>query len=440
MMEHLARLRVIVWFVIIVLVGLTLAACGGDDEEKSYTVGAIMQNPTAGETWDAFKATLAEDGYVEGENITYFIEASGPLLAEQVSPDKLDLIFAVGGTFGASETNGLTQAKALAGGTIPIIVAPAAGDPIASGDAESLANPGKNVTGLLMLNADDKRFQLFADMLPEHATQVAIIYDPNHSDAVSQLPKIEAVAEQAGLDLLLFATSGAEPETTEQAFAEIPEDVDGLFMLKVWGTSPRWFEWAFAHGVPSSQDGILLQADLPQSLMAYGPSLVQMGVDGARLADQIFKGTPPGDLPLEYPDFHLTIDLAVSEAIGFEVPDETLSLANDVRRSDISVYASQPMSAASDEITHSEGIGACAGKITTMGGTFTICVTTPCDQLVSGGVITYSDTIDVGACSEEDLVGICSSADFDSYYYDGQASALQIGCGFMSGTWTTAGE
>jgi hypothetical protein len=32
-----------------------------------------------------------------------------------------------------------------------------------------------------MLSADDKRFEYFADMLPDSAAQVAIIYDPNHS-------------------------------------------------------------------------------------------------------------------------------------------------------------------------------------------------------------------------------------------------------------------
>jgi putative ABC transport system substrate-binding protein len=100
-MKHRTSWRGIFGCAIAVIAGLALAACGGDDEKKSYTVGAIMQNPTAVETWDAFKAALSEEGYVEGDNITYFIAASGPLLAEQVSVDRLDLIFVIGGTFGA---------------------------------------------------------------------------------------------------------------------------------------------------------------------------------------------------------------------------------------------------------------------------------------------------------------------------------------------------
>jgi hypothetical protein len=75
-----------------------------------------------------------------------------------------------------------------------------------------------------------------------------------------------------------------------------------------------------------------------------------------------------------------------------------------------------------------------------MGGSFAICISTTCDQVVSSASITYSDTSDVAECSQVNLVGVCASAAFDTYYYDGEAAMLQIGCGFMSGKWTTAGE
>ncbi|MBN1566103.1 MAG: ABC transporter substrate-binding protein [Anaerolineae bacterium] len=435
------RIQIVYRVLIVILIGLLLAACGGDDDDskKSYSVGAIMQNPTGVETWDAFKAALADQGYTEGENITYYNEPSGALLAEAVNVAELDLIFVIGGVFGGSEINGLTQAKALAGGTIPIIVASASGDPVVSGDADSLAKPGGNITGLLLLNADDKRFQWFVEMLPDDATQVAVVYDPDHMSIATQLAQIEALADQAGVELVLLATPPDDLATTDQALADIPADVGGVFLLKVWGTSIQWLEWGFAHGVPTSQDSVVLKMSIPQPLMAYGPSLEKMGQDSARLAVQVFGGTKPGDLPFEYPDFYLTIDLGVSEAIGFEVPYAVLNLADTIRRSDVSIFASEPASASAEvAVVHPEGTGACAGTITTMGGAFTICVTVPCEQLVSTDAVKYTDTVDVGGCFDAGYVGVCAAADFDTYYYEGEAAWLEVGCGFMSGKWTAA--
>jgi hypothetical protein len=326
---------------------------------------------------------------------------------------------------------------------------PASGDPLKDEHIESVAHPGKNLTGLILLDTDAKRFDLFVKMLPEEAESVAVVYDSTNAAGVETLAELEDVAEAAGLELLAFAFTGLQPETTAQALAEIPDDVDGLFLLKTWGSSRLWFQWAYEHQIPTSQDGRYDVAGLPLPLMVYGPSNRQVGIRGAHFAYQILNGVKPGDLPLEYTEPILIVDLGIAEAIGFEVPATTVSVANEVVHSDPAVYFTdesaaelaamiQPESAA--PIAHPEGSGACAARQVTMGGTFTACFTVACDTLLDSPVVSYQDRVEVGGCATENLVGTCQTAAFDMNYYDGEASALKIGCGFMSGQWVEAGS
>ncbi len=326
----------------------------------------------------------------------------------------------------------------LADGKIPIVTAPATGDPEAGGDVVSIAQPGKNITGLLLLDADAKRFDLFLGMLPEDAKTVAVIQDPANEGAIRAMPQIEALAQRRGLELLIFSTPAFEPAAAEQAFIDMPEDVGGIFLLKVWGSSLRWFDWAYEHRVPTSQDGRYI-GSMPQPVMAYGPSSVEIGKQAANFADQILKGTKPGELPMQYTDAILIIDLGVADGMGVEVPDETVNLAQEIVHTDISVFAVQP-GVKPVNVAHPAGTGACAAQQTSMGGSYQVCVSAACDVLLDSSVMRYGNKTDVGRCSERGLIGVCSTNTFDIHYYDGDPGVLPIGCSFQTGEWRLAGS
>lgn len=40
-----------------------------------------------------------------------------------------------------------------------------------------------------------------------------------------------------------------------------------------------------------------------------------------------------------------------------------------------------------------------------------------------------------GACPTPNRVGTCAKPDSAVHYYDGEASSLEVGCGFQGGTW-----
>jgi hypothetical protein len=120
--------------------------------------------------------------------------------------------------------------------------------------------------------------------------------------------------------------------------------------------------------------------------MTYGPSLSDVGKQSARLVDQILKGTKPGDLPFEYVDLRLTLDLNLAEAIGLELPDSIVNQAQVILRRDLLVYAA-PSTPSTTGPNHPAGTGACAAVQTNMAGEFKVCVTLTCDELLDSTMI-----------------------------------------------------
>ena len=51
----------------------------------------------------------------------------------------------------------------------------------------------------------------------------------------------------------------------------------------------------------------------------------------AEFVDKILRGTKPGDIPVEQPTkFNVVINLKVAKALGLQIPDKLIALADEV--------------------------------------------------------------------------------------------------------------
>ena len=66
-------------------------------------------------------------------------------------------------------------------------------------------------------------------------------------------------------------------------------------------------------------------------LISYGPDFVDQFWRAATYVDRILKGDKPADLPVQAPTkFELVLNLKTAKALGLDVPDKLLALADEV--------------------------------------------------------------------------------------------------------------
>jgi putative ABC transport system substrate-binding protein len=269
-------------------------------------------------------------GYVERQNIVYearFAEGKMERLSALVSELvqlKVDIIVTQGGP--------ATLAAKQATSTIPIVMAPAAGDAVATELIASLARPGGNVTGMTdeSVQLSAKRMQLLKEAVPK-AALIAILWNVNDQGMTVRYREIEKAARI--LQVEVQAISLREPSDFVVAFATMTNRrPDAIFLVSdVFTRSNRKqvIEFAAVHRIPAMYEYGYYVRD--GGLMSYGPSPEDGFREAAIYVDRILKGAKPGDLPAEQPTrYYLAINRTTATALGLAIPSSLLLRADDV--------------------------------------------------------------------------------------------------------------
>ena len=223
------------------------------------------------------------------------------------------------------------QAAKAATATIPIVFV-SGSDPVKVGLVASLNRPGGNITGvhMLILSLGAKRLGLLHELMPA-ANPVGILVNPNFADALTQLRDVEDAAQSLGLKLVV-QKAGTEFEF-ETAFADLARQKAGaiLVIADPFFTSQRVEIAALAarYAMPAVFE--LREFAAAGGLMSYGPDLADGYRQGGVYAGKILKGQKPAELPVEQPaKLGLVINLKTAKALGLQIPDKLLALADEV--------------------------------------------------------------------------------------------------------------
>jgi putative ABC transport system substrate-binding protein len=278
----------------------------------------------------AFRKGLNESGFVEGQNVTveyYWLEGQHDRLPALVA-DLVRRKVAVIATPGTLPSLAAKSATA----TIPIVFG-VGGDPVELGLVASLARPGGNATGVnfFVNEVAAKRLQLLHDLVPK-AVRIAVLLNPeNATVAETTLRNVQEAAPALGMQIQILNASTISE--IDAAFASLArERPDALFVAgDAFFTSRRgqFATLTAVNKIPAVYGNRELVA--AGGLMSYGTDLTdafhQIGV----YAGTILKGAKAAELPvLQSVKFDFVINLKTARALGIEVSQGLLSIADEV--------------------------------------------------------------------------------------------------------------
>jgi putative tryptophan/tyrosine transport system substrate-binding protein len=279
---------------------------------------------------EAFHRALAEDGFVEGQNVAIeFRWAHGqydrlPAIAAELVSRRVNVITAVGG-----DPSPLAAKRATS--TIPIVFGMGS-DPVSAGLVESFNRPGGNVTGVTLLTnlMEPKRLGLLRELAPA-APLIGILLNPNFRPAALQLQQIEEAAR--GVGQRIAVTRASTDEELDAAFAALVEErVDALLVAAdpYFGVRrERIVAFAARQRLPAIYQ--FREFAVAGGLLSYGINLPDIYRQFGVYTAKILKGAKPADLPVLQPTkFETVINLKTAKALGIKISDNLLSLADEV--------------------------------------------------------------------------------------------------------------
>ena len=317
------------------------ATCGAMASVLSGARAQASKMPRVGVLWHAGSAAeegayytgLAEGfrdlGYIDGRNIILehrfpneMPERFRSMVAELVAL-KVDVLVTVGTQTAPYARDATTS--------IPVvfIFVP---DPVGSGFVNSLARPGKNMTGLSHFGKDLvlKRLQFLSELIPG-LSRVGLLVNPDTEVATLYQRVTDSAAIELGLENQTFEARSLEElgpafdAMVKAGMQAVTINGEGLVYQRRVGVAQMTLARRLPLAVWSRET---FEAG---ALMSYGADQVAMSRRGPVFVDKILKGAKPGDLPVEQPTkLEFLINRKVATTLGITVPLALLVRAEQV--------------------------------------------------------------------------------------------------------------
>ena len=321
---------------------ITLLACAAAaplpahaQQPRIKRVGVLMgiaeNDPERQAFVSAFTQALAELGWRDGSNIRLdYRWGAGDserirAFARELSELQPDLI--------VGHTTPVVAALKRQTRTIPIVFIQVS-DPVGSGFVAGLAEPGGNITGFTNLESSmsSKLLELLKEVAPG-VNRVALMFNPATAPAGGSyfFNAVEAAAPALKIKIVPAPVHNAA-EIDAAITALTRESGAGLIVMPdvfVLAHREQILALAEQHRMPAAYAYRLFAAS--GGLMSYGTDLVDLFRRAAPYVDRVLKGAKPSELPVQQPvKFELVLNLKAAKALGLEVPDKLLALADEV--------------------------------------------------------------------------------------------------------------
>jgi len=209
-------------------------------------------------------------------------------------------------------------------------------DPPGRGFVDTLARPGRNLTGLTHFEPamGGKWLELLKEMAPG-TTRVAFLYNPETAGrgggSAVYVQSFEKFADTLAVrPVMMPVRDAAELGQALDAFGGAPSGAI-LVPPDAFNTNHRTaiVQGTIRHRLPAIFPYRYYTAD--GGLMSYGVDVLDLYRRAASYVDRILKGESPAEMPIEQPTkFELVINVKTARALSLEIPPTLLARADEV--------------------------------------------------------------------------------------------------------------
>jgi len=314
------------------LIGASLLAAASlvhAQESRIVAITQIVEHPALDAVYQGVKDELAEEGYVEGKNLTIMYESAqgNSAIAAQIARkfigENPDVIVAI--------ATPSAQTVAAAAKNIPVVFS-AVTDPVGAKLVNSLEVPGANITGVSDMLPIERHLDMLLRAVP-NAKRIGTVYNPGEANAVSLVGLLENALKARGLTLVKAAAT----KTSEVlgAARSLVGKVDAIYLTT-------------DNTVISAAEAVISvgeRADIPVfaadtatvergAVAALGFDYYSHGRQTGKMVVRILKGANTADMPVETMDtLDLFVNPAAAERMGITLPDEFVKEAKEVVKS-----------------------------------------------------------------------------------------------------------
>jgi putative tryptophan/tyrosine transport system substrate-binding protein len=276
----------------------------------------------------AFEQALAALGWTKGRTIAidYHWIANDPAAAQKTAVE----VAAIAPDVLLASSNVVITPLLRATRNTPIVMVQVI-NPVGSGYVESMAKPGRNVTGFTQFEYSlaGKWLDLLMEITPR-ISRIAVLREPTRGPGIGQFAVIQALAPARGVEPIPIDPSDlVDMERRIAAFASAP---NGGMIATVGGIATHRaaiIAAANKNHLPAIYPYRYYAAD--GGLVSYGPDTVDQYRRAASYVDRILKGENPANLPVQGPTkYELTINLKTAKMLGLSVPQSILARADEV--------------------------------------------------------------------------------------------------------------
>src|SRR5262245_9469055 len=272
---------------------------------------------------------LNQTGYIEGRNLVIEYRWAGnqadrlPALAAELVRLQVTVIVAAGVLPALAAKSATTS--------IPIVFS-VGYDPAQRGLVASLNRPGGNLTGFSNVTSElgAKGLALLHELVPGIAT-IGFLENPSNPASELRTRDVQAAAPVMGLTVQILKAS--TDREIDAAFLSLVQARTGALLVGNDAFFNSRIEQLVAlaarHAIPTMYSH--REFVVAGGLISYGTGVTEAYRQIGLYTGRILKGERPADLPvIQATKIELAINLKTAKALGLQIPDSLLALADEV--------------------------------------------------------------------------------------------------------------